>query len=182
MAESNLVLTLDNSKGTYDTPGQGDIEEIVRGSRARLYLGYKTSAGDDQEEVGQYFIESYQWDRSAGRAVFIINAIDAWGLLERYGFNKPLEWNISSDDYTVYELIEIVLSAIGATLTYTSRSSLITTLYPKLEIHAGESASSVLLRLLDLVEDVIHFFGLSATIVHPQDTDAAVYYYKGKLP
>jgi hypothetical protein len=182
LAESSLEIALDNSTGAYDSPGSGDIAEIVRGSRVRLYLGYKTSAGDDQEEVGQYFIESYQWDRSPGLSIFTLNCIDAWGLLERYSFNKPIEWNLSSDDYTVYELIEIVLSAIGATLTYTSRSTLITTLYPKLEIHAGESASSVLLRLLDLVEDVIHFFGLAATIVHPQDSDSAVYYYKGQLP
>jgi len=181
-AVSNLHITLDNSKGIFNSPGSGDIALIKRGARVNLHIGYATPSGDQYSEAGRYFIESYAWNRSPGRAVFQLHCVDAWGLLERYAFNKPIEWNLSSDTYTVYDLIELVMSAIGGTLDYKSRSSLITTLYPKLEVHAGESASSVLRRLLDLVEDVIFFFGLDAFIVHPQATDSPGYFYKGQLP
>jgi len=103
-------------------------------------------------------------------------------LLEHYQFNKPVEWNTDSEDHTVYGLIELVVSSIGATLDYKSRSSLITGLYPRLDVHAGESAASVLRRLLDLVPDVIYFFGLAGYIVYPRADDSPVYYYKFPLP
>ena len=70
------------------------------------------------------------------------------------------------------------MKAVGGTLAYKSRSLLITNLYPRLEVGAGESAASVLRRLLNLVPDVIYFFGLDGYIVYPQAGDAHVYGYK----
>ena len=107
-----------------------------------------------------------------------MNCIDAWGLLQRFQFNKPVEWNIESDDHTVYGLIDLVMGAIGGDLGYKSRSSLITTLYPRMDVHAGESGASVLQRLLNLVPDTIYFFGLQAYIVYPQTTDASEYEFE----
>ena len=104
--------------------------------------------------------------------------MDAWGLLQRYQFNKPVEWNIGGDDYAVYGLIEKVMSCVGGTLDYKSRSSLITSLYPRLEVGAGETAASVLKRLLAMVPDVIYFFGLDGYIVYPQQGDTIVYKYR----
>ena len=95
-----------------------------------------------------------------------------------YQFNKPVEWNVSSDEFTCYQLIEKVMQAVGGTLAYKSRSSLIISLYPKLDVGAGESAASVLRRLLNLVPDVIYFFGLDAYIVYPQEGDTIVYKYR----
>ena len=86
--------------------------------------------------------------------------------------------NIGSDDFTCYDLIEKVMQSIGGMLSYKSRSSLITSLYPKLEVSAGESGASVLRRLLGMVPDVIYFFGLQAYIVHPQEGDSVVYKFK----
>jgi hypothetical protein len=172
-------VELDNSRGSYHSPGSGSLSVMKRGSRVNLYIGYKTSAGDDLSEAGRYFIEDWDYGRNEdNRASFTLRCIDAWGLLERYQFNKPVEWNIESDDYTVYGLIELVLGSIGGTLSYKSRSSLITSLSPKLDVHAGESGASVLRRLLALVPDVIFFFGLEGYIVYPQATDSSVYDYK----
>jgi hypothetical protein len=75
-------------------------------------------------------------------------------------------------------LIGKVMQTVGGTLGYKSRSSLITGLYPKIEIGAGESGASVLRRLLNLVPDVIYFFGLDAYIVYPQEGDTIVYKYR----
>ena len=175
--QSQLEVELDNSKGDYDSPGEGDIAYIKRGARVNLFIGYRTSI-DDLEEAGRYFIESWEYNRSSGRASFTINCIDAWGLLQRYAFNKPIEWNVDSDDFTVYELIDKVLESIDADLSYKSKSSLIDSLYPRFDVHAGETAASVISRLLSLVPDVIFFFGLQGYIIYPQASDIAAYKYK----
>ncbi len=175
---SELTVELDNSKGTYNTPGTSPIAEIKRGSRVNLHLGYKTTSGDQLSEAARYFIEGMEYSRDPNTAAFIMHCVDSWGLLQHYQFNKPVEWNIGSDDFTVYQLIEKVMQAVGGTLSYKSRSSLITSLYPRLDIGAGESAASVLRRLLNLVPDVIYFFGLDGYIVYPQAGDTVVYNYK----
>ena len=175
---SELTVELDNSKGTYNSPGFGSLAVMKRGARVNLFIGYKTSAGDQLSEAARYFIESLEYLRNPNESLFIVRCVDAWGLLGRYQFNKPVEWNIGSNDFTCYQLIEKVVQAIGGTLGYKSRSSLITSLYPRLEVGAGETAAGVLKRLLNLVPDVIYFFGLDGFIVYPQAGDTAVYKYK----
>jgi hypothetical protein len=175
---SELEVELDNSKGTYNAPGVGSLAVVKRGARVNLHIGYKTTSGDQLSEASRYFIESYEYKRDPNIQSFIMRCIDAWGLLERYQFNKPVEWNVSSDEFTCYQLIEKVMQAVGGALGYKSRSSLITSLYPKLEVGAGESGASVLRRLLNLVPDVIYFFGLDGYIVHPQEGDTVVYKFK----
>jgi len=176
--QSTLNVELDNSKGTYNSPGTGSLAVVKRGARVNLHLGYKTPTGDELSEAARYFIEGMEYKRDPNTAAFIMRCVDAWGLLEHYQFNKPVEWNVSSDEFTCYQLIEKVMQAVGGTLAYKSRSSLITSLYPKLDVGAGESAASVLRRLLNLVPDVIYFFGLDAYIVYPQEGDTVVYKFK----
>jgi hypothetical protein len=175
---SELVVELDNSKGTYDSPGSGSLAVMKRGARVNLFIGYKTASGDQLSEASRYFIEAMEYKRDPNIASFIMHCVDAWGLLARYQFNKPVEWNASSDDFNCYQLIEKVVQSVGGTLSYKSWSSLITSLYPRLEVSAGETAASVLKRLLNLVPDVIYFFGLDGYIVYPQEGDTVVYKYK----
>jgi hypothetical protein len=175
---SELQVELDNSKGTYNSPGSGSLAVLKRGSRVNLHLGYKTTSGDQLSEAARYFIESYEYKRDPNTQAFLMYCTDAWGLLAHYQFNKPVEWNVSSDEFTCYQLIEKVIQSVGGTLSYKSRSSLITGLYPKLEVSAGESAASVLKRLLGMVPDVLYFFGLEGYIVYPQEGDSVVYKFK----
>ena len=175
---STLNVELDNSKGTYNSPGTGSLAVVKRGARVNLHIGYKTTSGDQLSEAARYFIEAMEYRRHPNEALFVIHCVDAWGLLSRYQFNKPVEWNVGSSDFTCYQLIEKVVQSVGGTLFYKSRSSLITSLYPSLEVGAGESAASVLKRLLGMVPDVIYFFGLDGHIVHPQEGDTVVYKYK----
>lgn len=176
--QSELEVELDNSKGTYDSPGSGDLAVLNRGSRVNLHIGYRTSAGEELSEAGRYFIEALEYSRSPNSASFLLHCIDAWGLLARYQFPKPVEWNIASNDHTCYQLMEKVIQAVGGTLSYKSKSSLIDSLYPRLTVSAGESAASVLRRLLSLVPDVIYFFGLDGCIIHPQESDTVLYKFK----
>jgi hypothetical protein len=176
--QSALVVELDNSKGTYNSPGTGSLAVVKRGARVNLHLGYKTTSGDQLSEASRYFIEAMEYKRDPNISNFIMRCVDAWGLLGRYQFNKPVEWNIGSDEFTCYDLIEKVMQSVGGTLGYKSRSSLITNLYPRLEVGAGESAASVLKRLLAMVPDVIYFFGLDGYVVYPQSGDTVVYKFK----
>jgi hypothetical protein len=175
---SELTVELDNSKGTYNSPGTGSLAVVKRGSRVNLHLGYKTPSGDRLSEASRYFIEAMEYKRDPNISNFIMHCVDAWGLLQRYQFPKPVEWNIGSDDFTCYQLIEKVMQTVGGTLSYKSRSGLITSLYPRLEVGAGESAASVLKGLLGMVPDVIYFFGLEGYIVHPQASDTVVYKFR----
>jgi len=175
---SELTVELDNSRGTFNMPGQGNLAVVKRGSRVNLFIGYKTTAGDQLSECGRYFIEVIEYRRRPNESLFVLHCVDALALLSRYQFNRPVEWNAGSDDFNCYQLMGKVVQAIGGTLSYKSRSSLVTGLYPRLDVSAGESAANVLRRLLSLVPDVIYFFGLDGIIVYPQESDTVVYKYK----
>jgi len=177
---SALEVVLDNSKGTYNTIGTGIgnlAAALKRGSEVTLSIGYRTSS-DLLSVVGKYYIESLEYSRAPGQSYFAIHAIDAWALLQRYAFTKPVEWNSSTNDKTVYDIAELIVKAVGGTLSYKSRSSDITGTYPRFSVSSGENGAAVLRQLLSLVPDVIFFVGLSAYIVYPQATDSITYYLR----
>jgi len=180
LAASALEVTLDNSGGAYNSIGGGENSaagKLKRGAQVTLSIGYRT-ATDLYSVAGKYYVERIAYARSPGCANVIIGCIDAWGLLQRYSFNRPVFWNEYTDAFTVYDLIEKGMQAVGGRLSYKSRSSDITAIYPRLEIHTGENAAVVLPQLLALVPDVIYFVGLTGYIVHPQATDPASYYLR----
>ncbi|MGA2159113.1 MAG: hypothetical protein ABSG90_07825 [Dehalococcoidia bacterium] len=175
-----LVFTLDNSRGTYNAPGTGSsslIASLKRGSQVILSIGYRGST-DLLSVAGKYFIEALGYSRKPGESLFTVRCVDAWGLLERYAFNRPVEWNAGASEFTVYDLIGKVVAAVGGTLTVKSASSYMTTVYPHLSVNAGENGAVVLRHLLALVPDVIFFVGLDGYIVYPQATDSISYYLR----
>jgi hypothetical protein len=178
MAPSSLEVTLDNSAGTYNSIGGGAasaVGKLKRGAEVTLSIGY---AGPLLSVAGKYYVENLAYSRFPGKALFHINCLDAWGLLERYSFNRPVFWNEASDVTTLYSIIELVVQAVGGSLSYVSRSADITGTYPRLEVHTGENAAVVLRQLLALVPDVIYFVGLTGYIVNPLVTDTASYYLR----
>ena len=178
MAASSLALTLDNSKSSYDTIGSGSSSlaaSLKRGSQVTLSIGYRISGVNTYSAVGTYFIEKLGYSRKPGENYFTIYAIDAWGLLEKYAFNRPVEWNSFANEFTVYQLIEKVIQAVGGLLNYKSRSSDITAIYPNVTITPGQNGAAVLRHLLSLVPDVIFFVSLTGYIVYPQSSDTATY-------
>ena len=172
LQQSELVVEINNIDGEYDTLPT----EIKRGSRVNLHIGYYTTS-DEFSEAGRYFIEKIQRTRSRNHSIIALHCIDAWGLLQRFQMNKPVEWNLESNTYHVGQMINMLMQSIGGSFNYTGASSNMTTLYPRLEINAGETAASIIKGLLNLVPDVIYFFGLTGYAVNPQSTDAAVYSY-----
>ncbi len=178
MAAGTLSLTLDNSKSEYDSIGTGSSSlaaSLLRGSQVTLSIGYRIAGVNTYSAVGSYFIEKLGYSRKPGENYFTIYAIDAWGLLEKFGFNCPVEWNMATNEFTVYQLVEKVVQAVGGSLSYKSRSSDITAIYPNVTITPGQNGAMVLRNLLSLVPDVIFFVGLQGYIVYPQATDIATY-------
>ncbi len=176
----SLEVVLDNSKGAYNVIGSGPPSlnaSLKRGSQVTLSIGYRGSE-DMLSQAGKYFIEALGYSRKPGESLFTIRCIDAWGLLERYAFSRPAEWNAGSSTHTAYDLIEKVVQSVGGSLSYKSRSSFITSFYPHIQVNAGENGAAVLRHLLSLVPDVIYFVGLDGCIVYPQATDSPTYYLR----
>ena len=117
--------------------------------------------------VGKYYIERLEYSHAPGQSYFTIHAIYAWALLQRYAFTKPVEWNSSTNDKMVYDVAELIVKAVGGTLSYKSRSSDSTGTYPRFSVSVGENGVVVLYQFLFLVPDVIFFVGLVAYIVYP---------------
>jgi hypothetical protein len=181
LAAGTLDVTLDNSRGDYNAAGTGSaslLASLKRGSQVTLSIGYKINGSDTVSPAGKYFIEALGYSRKPGESLFTIHAIDAWGLLQRYAFNRPVEWNVAVNQFTVYDLVEKVVQAVGGTLAYKSLSPEITAIYPRMSVNAGQNGAAVLRRLLSLVPDVIFFDGLAGYIVYPQATDAPTYWLR----
>ncbi|MDD5312714.1 MAG: hypothetical protein PHO26_06750 [Dehalococcoidia bacterium] len=179
-ATSSLDITLDNAKGSYENIGSGSgslVASLKRGSQVTLSIGYRASS-NLLSEAGRYYIEKLGYSRRPGESLFIIRCIDAWGLLEKYSFSRMVEWNSGADTYAVYDLIGLVLQAVSGSLSYKSRSSYITSIYPRLTVHPGENSAAVLRKLLSFVPDVIFFVGLTGYIVYPQATDSPTYWLR----
>lgn len=179
-ATSTLDIIFNNYDDTFDTVGSGSISCLALGSRLNLFLGFNISGVDTTTEYARYFVDSWEWSSEPNLSLFTLHCIDAWGLLERYRFPVSGSFNYigAATTYTAYQLIEMMVQCIGGTLTYVNRSSSITSIYPRIDIAVGDSAASVLRRLLALVPDKIRFFGNTGTILYPQSTDVEVYYYQ----
>lgn len=180
-AAGSLEVVLDNSTGLYNTIGSGVdtlAASIKRGSQITLSIGYHTTS-DLLSVAGKYYIEAFEYARAPGRAIFTLHCIDAWALLERFTFNKPVEWNAQASEKTVYEIIELLVKSVGGSLSWQFRSNYMTSLiYPCISIHAGQSAASVLRQVLDLVPDSIFFVGLTGYIRFPQAADPPSYFLR----
>jgi hypothetical protein len=177
LSPGKLDITLDNSSGSYNSLGGGAttaVGKLKLGAQVTLSIGYRTTS-DLLSVAGKYYVEALTYSRAPGQSHLIIHAVDAWALLQRYAFNRPVEWNTATDTHTIYDIAALIVQAIGGTLSYKSRSADIIGTYPRFSVNAGENGTAVLRQLLSLVPDVIYFIGLSGYIVYPQAADAASY-------
>jgi hypothetical protein len=177
LSPGSLTVTLDNSKGTYNTLGSGAataVGQLKLGAQVTLSIGYRT-ATDQLSIAGKYYVESLEYNRAPGMSHFVIHAVDAWALLHRFAFSRPAAWNDITSYYSIYDIITMLVQSIGGELYYVSRSTEITGTYPYITVNTGENAGTILRQVLDLVPDVIYFDGLTGYIVYPLAADAASY-------
>jgi hypothetical protein len=176
-----LILTFSNNSGEFNALGSGSLSGLARGSRIDLYLGYLIGSTETTSEIQRFFVDGWSYSRKPNYAMFTLKCDDAWALLDKYKFNRSAKFNYlgAITTYNVYQIIEMLANTIGGTLTYESRSTDIVTMTPNVNAHMGDSAGDLMRRLLNLVPDVIKWFGNDATILNPQTTDSVSYYYKG---
>ncbi len=170
-SRSELFVTLDNSQGEFS---QLPSASICRGARVELAIGYRCET-EETVPAGHYFVEGWSYCSGPARSTVILHCVDGWGLLEHYTVAGPAEFNVTGEQTSVYMLLERLAASIGGTLTYRSRSSLVTSLCPRLEVRAGENGAELARRLLALVPDVLFFNGTDAVMVHPRADDEAGY-------
>ncbi len=177
-ATSTLEITFDNSDDYFDAL-TGAKAVIANKSKLTLYKGFNISSTDTTMASQIYFIDDIGYSREPNLAEFVIKCIDAWGLLNKYVFPKKARFNYpgASTTYNIYEIIEVLVRCIGGSISFINRSSSITTLYPSLEINPGDNTANVLRRLLNLIPDIIRFYGNDAIILYPQSTDNPIYSY-----
>lgn len=173
-----IDIYLDNSDGTYNSPGAGDITSIVPGSRIQVYQGCVVDSTPIYSESMRVFIDSYGYGQDDTGFYFLLRCIDAWEIADRVKVNCPVSWNKTTDDVTAYEILELLVQAIGGTLDYKTKSSEIDAIYPNIEATAGTTIAALIDQIITIVPDTLFFFGLDGYIVYPQSTDSEVYYYE----
>jgi hypothetical protein len=110
---------------------------------------------------------------------FTISLYSAQQLLSEFVLPKSFDlnpnWNPTQ--YNLYEIIGLLASCIGGSLTYTSRSAECLTMYPRVTISPQETIVDILKKFIYLTSDVVVFRGVDAIVIDAQDDDPAVYDY-----
>ncbi len=79
LAPSELRIVLSNQNSQYAPPPPG----LARNSRVTLSEGYVTASGTELVIVGQYYVEHWLYQRSAGENELVVTAFDATQRLDR---------------------------------------------------------------------------------------------------
>jgi len=159
----SLVLILDNSKGYFASPGEGDLASLRFRAEIALKLGYKTTAGDEAAPNLTYWVDGWQWschpERSEGsnRSTFTLRCVDLWGLAEAWSARYSLRWNYTAyQPARVWEVLYQYLGRLGIRLWNNAgapKSYTIDNYYPKFLSRGGTMGDTQLRRLLSFVTD-----------------------------
>ena len=177
-----LIIELDNSKGQYNV-GEGLVPSLInKRSEIALRLGYKTTAGSEAVDAGNYWIDGWEY-RSArpNLSTFTLFCLDGWGLMDRWGARYQLRWN--KDDASpksVWQILYQLLSRVGIKLTNTPskpQSSAINNFYPDFAVIPGTSGDTAVRRLLSFVPDRLVFRGQEAFTKNPLADESSCYSY-----
>lgn len=169
-SKGEIELHLENSDGTYDAlPSL----QMSLGNSLQVQIGYSDEIHSGRSE--KYFIDSIEHVSEPNMSKVIVRGSDLYNQLDLYKIPAQQEYNFNSDDMAVYDIIEKLLNCLYSEIDYISRSTLITSLYPKITIKAGTTGLTLLKRLLDLVPDFMIFYSNIGYVVYPQDTDAMTY-------
>ncbi len=176
-AEGSLKVELSNNDGRYAAPGQGDLAVLEKGCQLEFHPGYLTVEGEEYSE-GRYFtIESFEHTSAGGKASFIMHARDGWGALNDWRAKHQFRWNKTSDDFSVKDIIKIILARAGLKLSVITQSAAVTGFYPDFTVNPGNSGREIIRKLLTFIPDELFIEGNTAYLVNPQATDTAVYSY-----
>jgi hypothetical protein len=177
----NLVLELDNSRGQYATPGQGNLANLKKRSEVILKLGYKTSQGNETSEAGTYWIDSWEYSSKPNMSRFILTCLDGWGLMDRWSARYQMRWNKDAvNPKSVWQILYQLLARVGIRLTNTParpQSSAINNFYSDFTVNPGTRGDSAIRKLLSFVPDRLVFRGQEAFTKNPLTDEESCYSY-----
>ena len=179
--EGVLVITLDNSKGQYANPGQGNLANLKKRSEIVLELGYKTTAGNETSEAGTYWIDSWEYSSKPNMSRFILTCLDGWGLMDCWSARYQMRWNKDAvNPRNVWQILYQFLARVGIKLTNTPakpQSSAINNFYPDFTVNPGTRGDTAIKRLLSFVPDRLVFRGQEAFTKNPLADEESCYSY-----
>lgn len=153
----SLVLQLDNSKGYFASPGEGELASLRFRAEIQLRLGYKTTEGNEALDNLTYWIDSWHYSSADNRSLLTVNCLDLWGLASQWAARYSLRWNYTTfQPCRVWEILYQFLGRLGIRLWNnpdSPKSSTIDDYYPMFLSRGGTIADTQLRRLLSFVTD-----------------------------
>jgi hypothetical protein len=154
----SLIITLDNSKGYFASPGEGPLASLRFRSEIALKLGYRTTAGIESVANINYWIDSWKYSiTQQTQSTLTLFCVDSWGLAAAWSARYSLRWNYTSfQPCRVWEILYQLLGRFGIRLwnnPSAPKSSTIDNYYPVFLSRGGSNADTQLSRLLSFVTD-----------------------------
>jgi hypothetical protein len=153
----SLVLILDNSRGYFSSPGEGELASLRFRAEIVLKLGYKTGQGNETAVSLTYWVDGWQYSSSPNRSLFTLHCLDLWGLAGAWSARYSLRWNYT--DYQPSRVWEILYQLLGRTGIRlwnnpdVGKSSTMDNYYPVFLSRGGTNGDTQLRRLLSFVTD-----------------------------
>ncbi|TAK33758.1 MAG: hypothetical protein EPO21_11800 [Chloroflexota bacterium] len=169
------VVTLRNDDGRYNAGGSF-AEGLGKGWQLEVSLGARTTEGNETGTARLFWIQSWRRSCEARRAVIVLEAVDAWGLLELWRARRHLSWTAGS--MTRFQLLQAVVGFVGLELaSIGSLSSEMSADQPAFAIAPGESGATAVRRLLDQVPEVLFWRQATGYVKSVSASDSASYAY-----
>lgn len=170
-----LSVSLRNDDGRFNTLGSGTYEAIKLGSEVLFSPGYRTTSGVEVSAGLAFWITGWEHVSLGPKSAFVLRARDGWAQLEAWKAKRQYTW--AFDEKNVFTLLRWIHARAGLEFSAFSSSNAMSNLYPAFTIHPGESGKTAVLRLLEMVPDMLYFVGSYGYIVNPQSSDSSVYSY-----
>ncbi|MBN1177531.1 MAG: hypothetical protein JXA51_07620 [Dehalococcoidales bacterium] len=175
-----LTVELKNDGGKYASPGEGNLAVLDTGCQLEFSPGYVTASGNEHSSGQTFHVESLEHTSAGGKASLIIHARDGWGALSDWRARHQFRWNKNSDDFSVREIIAVILARAGLKLETVTQSQMMTGFYPDFTVNPENSGKAVIQKLLSFVSDLVFIEGNTVYIVNPLSNDESVYSYGGE--
>jgi hypothetical protein len=166
-----LRLTLRNDKGQYSP-----LPAALRtGAEIRISPGYVTAEGPQASDGPAYWIERIEHRTGGGESVLVVEARDAWSLLEAWRPRRQYQW--AAGQRNIFGILQFLFARAGLELTASGAGAAVNDLYPAFTVHPGDSGLAAVRRLLARAPDVIMMRGEFGVLRQPLQTEDAVYGY-----
>jgi hypothetical protein len=176
---ARLVLRNDPSAtsgaaGRYAAYGAGALASLRRGACLALSPGYYGSAGAEASSGMLFWVESVE-QVSGPQARLVVQARDAWWLLEQWHARRQYVWTAGSK--AVSQILMFICARAGLDYSSSNPSASLTTFKPAFTISPDESGKTAVRRLMALVSDLAIARGAGMLVRNPLAGDSVDYDY-----